>query len=373
MTLRDDFLPVLDWGRGLLDDFGLRLFTVVCRVVRWSGERVGVGYPTYTDTTLTVDGSKRVKVRDLSSEEAIAQGGLYTNEILEIGPFTPTFSTGGTDPSDLNPSVNASYPQEVFYKVTGPGIEGHWYEVLEVNTTKPFRYMVRVRKSARTLDFFEPTDISSCKWWLRADMDYSSGTWSDQAGSNDAVQATEADRPTLTTEDAAYNNRATLEFGSTKHLSVAQPWGTTYTQPYTLVVVGNVLNASGQRYLLASSATYRIDVLNDTTAKATVGTYASPSSLTGSSALTSKSVVLITCNGASSAIYVNGFTAQATGTLGAATLGGSVLTIGGAASGASNSGGKIAEIIAFNAALTEGERTQVLNYCAARYGITLSA
>lgn len=150
MSIVDDVLPILDVARGILDDVGLRKFTVVCRTITWSGERVGLGTATTVDTTLSVAGSKRVKVRELKSQEIIAQGGNYSEQWLEIGPFTPPFTGGGTAESSLNPPTVSS-PREVYYKVTDSRGGSAWYDLADIKTDSPFRYVVTVRKSSKVM------------------------------------------------------------------------------------------------------------------------------------------------------------------------------------------------------------------------------
>lgn len=52
MTLRDDLIPVIDFGRQLAADLGLRRHSVTVRLVTWSGEP-GDGAPTNTDLVLS--------------------------------------------------------------------------------------------------------------------------------------------------------------------------------------------------------------------------------------------------------------------------------------------------------------------------------
>ncbi len=53
MSLRDDLLPVVDAGRQLAEELGLRQRSVSTRLRVWSGGVVGRGTPTDTDTVIS--------------------------------------------------------------------------------------------------------------------------------------------------------------------------------------------------------------------------------------------------------------------------------------------------------------------------------
>lgn len=73
MTLRDDLIPVIDDARQLIDDFGLRRFTVVVRKRTWSGGQLGLGTATNVDLTL----SPKPKVGDVPENLAFGEPGKY--------------------------------------------------------------------------------------------------------------------------------------------------------------------------------------------------------------------------------------------------------------------------------------------------------
>jgi hypothetical protein len=147
-TIVDGVLPILDKARALLDEVGLRPFTVTVRTVTWSGERVGLGTATTVDTPLTVADNKRVKVRQLKGQEVVAQGGLYGEQWLLVGPFTPAYSGGGVSESTLNPAT-VSGPREVYYKVTDSRAGTTWYDLVTINTDSSFRSTMVLRKSSK--------------------------------------------------------------------------------------------------------------------------------------------------------------------------------------------------------------------------------
>lgn len=154
MTIRDACLPIFESARVLLADVGLRRFDVTMRVVVWSGQTVGEGTKTTTDTPLRIQG-KRPGVRRVKQDDVIASGGTYEDLDLRIGPFTPAFTgaagpiaSGGLDPVAFNPAANTS-TREVYYKLTGPGMEsGAWFKKVGQQSDSAFSYYLTVRKIA---------------------------------------------------------------------------------------------------------------------------------------------------------------------------------------------------------------------------------
>ena len=154
-TLRDDLLDVVDDIRGIPGDLGLRLFTVSVIVVTWTGARPGVGSSTTTVTRVKAGlGRFDVKVRNVSQRDAIASGGLYTDQDIEVGPITPPFVgiDEGNATTELDPPTTTT-AREVFYRVTGPGMastSGDTYEKIGQRVDRSFRYMLTLRKTAQT-------------------------------------------------------------------------------------------------------------------------------------------------------------------------------------------------------------------------------
>ncbi len=154
MTLRDSCLPVFENARVLLADLGLRRFDIVMRVVEWSGQTVGEGTKTTTDTPLLIQG-KRPGCRRVSQKDVVASGGTYEDLDMRIGPFTPSFvnapgvpSLGGMEPAAFNPPADTT-SREVYYKLTGPGMEeGAWFGKVEQQSHSAFAYYLTVRKTA---------------------------------------------------------------------------------------------------------------------------------------------------------------------------------------------------------------------------------
>ncbi len=150
MSFRTGLLELVDKIRrvpGLMD---LRQHTVTVRVITWTGARTGLGTKTATDTVLYVGGNQNVKVRELTGEDVVASGGLYSSGDLEIGPITPSYGAGGVAQSALDPAVSVS-PTEIYYKIVGPiasASAGDWYKKIGGRSDRNFRYTVVVRKVA---------------------------------------------------------------------------------------------------------------------------------------------------------------------------------------------------------------------------------
>jgi hypothetical protein len=148
MPLREDLLPVVDMGRAIAGELGLRVYaSVTVRVRTWSGSVTGEGTKTDVDTLLLV-GGQPPKVRQVSQKDIVRSGGLYEEGDLEIGPLTPQYAGGGTSIASLDPAV-ATRPTEVFYRIAGPGSAsgGDWYKKVSDSMDRPFRMMVTVRNT----------------------------------------------------------------------------------------------------------------------------------------------------------------------------------------------------------------------------------
>ena len=152
-SLRDALLPVVDVFRALPGALGLRLFSVSIVQRTWTGTRAGFGTSTDVATGLKVDlGIYQTKITLISANDAIASGGLYTNQDLRVGPITPPFSGSFADGDAITvfePVVGAS-PTEIFFNVKGPGYPaaGAWFQKVSQDVTKSFRYTFVIRRTA---------------------------------------------------------------------------------------------------------------------------------------------------------------------------------------------------------------------------------
>jgi hypothetical protein len=146
MSFRDDILAgVVDPLRYLPDTtFGLRTFTVT--LVRREWQPLGslapeVGQGEYEDTETEL--MPRPKVREA--------GGISSAGQLVVDKITPKNANGGYEPDDLLPPPEAGV--EFFWKVEGPfakGLSVQEFEVVNIDTGKPFTYKVTLQPRNRT-------------------------------------------------------------------------------------------------------------------------------------------------------------------------------------------------------------------------------
>lgn len=118
---------------------------VTVRTTVWSGDYMGEGTPSNTNTVI----SPKCPVRQLSAHEVAASGGLYELEDLKIGPITPEYVAsggGGYTPEELAPEGGEK--TEVVYLLTGD-IDGTYVRV-RLDTTDPTGYYLVIRNSFRS-------------------------------------------------------------------------------------------------------------------------------------------------------------------------------------------------------------------------------
>lgn len=152
MSFVSDFLADLDSVRGIPDELGMRLYKVTVRVRTWTTARPGPpGVKTDVDTVLTVaGGTANPHVRNLTSKDVVASGGLYSVDDYRIGPLTPSYAGGGVSYSAVDPA-QATTAREVAFKIEGGQFAagGEWFErISEENTA--LHTNVIVRKSAKS-------------------------------------------------------------------------------------------------------------------------------------------------------------------------------------------------------------------------------
>lgn len=151
-SFRDSILPAVDIIRAIPGALGLRIFTVSVVLRTWTGTRAGLGVNTDVRTGVKVDlGIYQTKITLISANDAIASGGLYTNQDLKVGPITPPFAGSVADGDAItvfDPVVGAS-PTEVFFNVKGPGYPaaGAWFVKISQDVTKSFRYTFVIRRT----------------------------------------------------------------------------------------------------------------------------------------------------------------------------------------------------------------------------------
>lgn len=143
-------LPRLDKIRGIAGRLGLHAFSVYIRVNRWSGARAGLGTLTSTTTRLFVNGNQNPKVTQISNQDAMLSNGVYSNQDVRVGPFTPPFTGGGIAYATLDPAVNAG--TEFFFKLVGPGepVAGEWFRRLKDEADSSLHIYVILRALGST-------------------------------------------------------------------------------------------------------------------------------------------------------------------------------------------------------------------------------
>lgn len=152
MSIRDDYLEVLDFYRGSLDeDWDLRRYSVEVVVRSWGDGVLPGTHGATMDETITpleVGDGKRPKVAQLTQKEVVASGGRYQDQDLRIGPLTPSWTTGeGTLISDFDPPIT-EHGMQILFRLKGPGlpVDGSFYRKVGQEVTSNFRYSVVVRK-----------------------------------------------------------------------------------------------------------------------------------------------------------------------------------------------------------------------------------
>lgn len=130
MSFRTKLLARVDKVRRIPQkQFDMRQHEIFLVRRLWSGGVVGEGNSVKFTTQLFVGGSYNIRVREVTSKDVVASGGLLTESSLKVGPFTPSFPGGGLDNPQFDPPMN-NKPQEVFFYITGLGMgpEGRWFK-----------------------------------------------------------------------------------------------------------------------------------------------------------------------------------------------------------------------------------------------------
>lgn len=130
MSFRTKLLARVDRIRRIpMQKFDMRQHDIFMVLQRWSGGVVGEGSKTILKTQLFVGGNSNIRVREVSSKDVVASGGLLTESSVKVGPFTPSYPGGGLDNPQFDPPVS-NKPQEVFFYITGLGMgpTGRWFK-----------------------------------------------------------------------------------------------------------------------------------------------------------------------------------------------------------------------------------------------------
>jgi hypothetical protein len=140
MTNIDSLRQLVERGRALPGQWGLRVFRVYVVTRHWSGDRPGEG-GTAEDPTELLVGGQPPKVRTLSGETIAVE--QLPSDTLEIGPLTPEFSGGGIDLDLLKGELWVN--DERWLLLTGPGMgdDGTRFRIVSVRADKALRYVIR--------------------------------------------------------------------------------------------------------------------------------------------------------------------------------------------------------------------------------------
>lgn len=215
-------------------------------------------------------------------------------------------------------------------------------------------------------------------WWLRADLGVTLNVgnvaaWADQSGVGDpnrnVVQVAGGQQPAFVAANPAYNNQPTIHFtgASSDVLANPGPWSAGYSQPYTLIIVGN--GSSVLEYFLARSngATW---FLYDTGVH--YSTFGGAQLLYTEPLSNNPTIFILTMNDPTTNCRFSALTPDAT--VGNAAAGAITQFAIGAENfaGAGGLTGDIAEVLGYSRILTLAEITQLESvYLGPRYGIAV--
>jgi hypothetical protein len=218
---------------------------------------------------------------------------------------------------------------------------------------------------------FTPNVVSGIFTWLRADVGYSAGTWTDQSsGGHNFAQATGTKQPTLTT----LGGQVALQFASATARTLTSAVSS-YPSAAEAFIVGQLnidppidFNRAGL-WGFGSAATASYVPFTDGDIYDAWGSTTRPAAGHSSGTMASPFVYSVRSSASAWSNHLNGTQlatrANTVGWAATAELGSSV-------GGSNYLDGKIAEFIMFDHVLTAGDRSLVLAYLAARYGITVA-
>lgn len=135
-TLRDSVLPIINGGRSLVQSLGLRQHRIWVRVGSWSADEVHLGNLNVADVEIV----PRPKCKHLGSSR------------LEVSKITPNHTTGGWEPDELLPALEAG--QELYFVVRGPDGADVLFTLVEVIAVKNFTYTLILERLPKALPDF---------------------------------------------------------------------------------------------------------------------------------------------------------------------------------------------------------------------------
>lgn len=231
-------------------------------------------------------------------------------------------------------------------------------------------------------DQFTPKQLSGLVVWLKADSITAANnsqvsSWSDSSGNgNTASQSTVSRQPVYIS--AAVNSRPALRFNGVNQLIISNSSSTQLSQDLSIFIAFNVTQLGVRQDLLtrAHNAEFRIGYIVESSPYGVLWFHGNGSSFVQStlrSALTTgwKTLSIIRDNTSKRyTSYLNGQSPQISSYSLAPAATTNVLTVGGRANGSSESlRGDMAEVIIYNRALSDSDRTKVEAYLSQKYGL----
>lgn len=138
MSLKDDVLPIIDSGWGLVEFFGFSDTTVTVRTRTWSSGQLKLGAATVEDLTL----SPKPPVKEMGDKD------------LLVGPITPTYTGnggGGYSYAQLRPTEVPGV--EYYYVVTAADGVARPFRLKSIDTSEEYEWYLRLESLDRAVPF----------------------------------------------------------------------------------------------------------------------------------------------------------------------------------------------------------------------------
>jgi len=143
-TLREDFLPVVDDARAIVDGYGLRTHGLTIRTRTWLSGTPGDG--SYADSDLVI--TPRPKIREATMREVAASGGLMDVGDFIVTKITPAYAGGGYTRDQLQPTVRGAAVEHIYIVTDGPA--ACECTLSDLTLTKNFGYEMKLKRTTRT-------------------------------------------------------------------------------------------------------------------------------------------------------------------------------------------------------------------------------
>ena len=225
---------------------------------------------------------------------------------------------------------------------------------------------------------FRPVDLSGCVIWLRSDLGIvQSNTvsqWNDlSVSANNASNAAASQQPVYTARDAAFNNLPSLQFTGDASNPSNLRLGTLVDVPSTSTIfVVCSLPTGGSDYATVFTTKQYLCLMRSFSFN-NVGLFFNADSMSSSVASSTAHVYEWVVRAANDAdVVVDGASQTVTAGTSYRANGNSYVGYGGGGVDTVALVKKIAEVTAFNRALTTGERSLVRQYLGNRYNITVT-